>query len=76
MAVNENADPSLIARAQQITDIQDAAHLVGALAEQLGEAVTTEDACAVLMAAITQGGGFRDAAAGLWVDLSGSGDEG
>lgn len=76
MGVNPKADPSLIERAREITDIQDAAHLVNALAEQLGEAVTVEDACAVLMAAITQGGGFRDAAAGLWVDLSGSGGEG
>jgi hypothetical protein len=76
MGVNPNASPALAGRAQQITDIQDVAKLAGALCVQLGEAVTAEDALGVLLGLITQGGALRDAAAGLYVELIESGDEG
>jgi hypothetical protein len=74
--VNEHASPALTARAQQITDSQDVAKLADALTVQLGEAATREDALAVLLGLITQGGNLRDAAAGLYVELIESGDEG
>lgn len=74
--MNKNADASLTARAQQITDIQDAVKLADALAGQLGEAATREDALAVLLGLIGQGGMLRDEAAGLYVELIESGDGG
>lgn len=76
MGVNPDACPALTGRAQQITDIQDVAKLAGSLCVQLGEAASREDALAVLLGLIGQGGTLRDAAAGLYVELIESGDEG
>ena len=76
MAVNENASPALTARAQQIADIRDVARFAESLTVQLGEATTREAALAVLLGLITQGGTLRDEAAGLYVELIESGDEG
>ena len=52
------------------------ARFAESLTVQLGEATTREAALAVLLGLITQGGTLRDEAAGLYVELIESGDEG
>lgn len=74
--MNENAVPALTERASQIADVQGAAKLADALAGQLSDAVTREDALGAVLAVIVQGGNLRDTAAGLYAELIESGDEG